>query len=64
MLKEDYYLEKTGRSRPTRACELKFENLVNTEYTHKSRPTRACELKSMQDIPDRVTLKVTPHAGV
>ena len=56
--------ERRILSRPTRACELKFD------YSHlifrrpKSRPTRACELKCEDYDGEWMTNYVTPHAGV
>ena len=51
-------------SRPTRACELKWNGNRGKEQVRMSRPTRACELKS-GTVPDSGTVtEVTPHAGV
>ena len=55
---------KARESRPTRACELKYDGGVRRRHRAKSRPTRACELK-FDELHKAVRYgKVTPHAGV
>ena len=52
------------RSRPTRACELKFPYFLAIATKETSRPTRACELKYEPGQVRKYNYTVTPHAGV
>ena len=51
-------------SRPTRACELKYEKGFLIVKFQLSRPTRACELKYEKGFLIVKFQFVTPHAGV
>ena len=54
----------SGKSRPTRACELKSGADETAGGYKASRPTRACELKFGENTDWHDGQYVTPHAGV